>query len=63
MQLKIGLLYWLVMAEKLWETRQGHQLCVTNFIRELIEQIKEDQDEARLIKLEPKRLSILMKNF
>ena len=45
------------MAEKLRKTRQGHKLCVTNLIRtsrELVEQIKEDQDEAKLVKLESK---------
>ena len=50
------------MAEKLRKTRQGHKLCVTNLIktsRELIEQIKEDQDEAKLVKLESKRNTLI----
>ena len=50
------------MAEKLRKTRKGHKLCVTNLIkpsRELIEQIKEDQDEAKLVKLESKRNALI----
>ena len=50
------------MAEKLRKTRQGHKLCVTNLIktsRKLIEQIKEDQDDAKLVKLESKRNTLI----
>ena len=50
------------MAEKLRKMRQGHKLCVTNLIktsRELIEQIKEDQDVAKLVKLESERNTLI----
>ena len=50
------------MAEKLRKTRQGHKLCVTNLIKtskELTEQIEEDQDEAKLVKLESKRNTLI----
>ena len=50
------------MAENVRKTRQGHKLCVTNLIktsRKLIEQIKEDQDEAKLVKLESKRNTLI----
>ena len=50
------------MAEKLRKMRQGHKLRVTNLIatsRELIDHIKEDQDEAKLGKLESKRNNLI----
>ena len=44
------------------KTRQGHKLCMTNLIktsRELIEQIKEGQDDTKLVKLESRRNSLI----